>query len=496
MIKRRLNRALAVILCAAISVNCINLSVRAEEQTDTVTMDGDTYVIHSDGQNGVQQENNTDINTNTSTHTGVQLTQAELNTSTNISASRRGFNDLRNMIKNNPSSLYGGTNFFGNAGTNGTDIVTFGAMPITREQYAQYLNNVLNYRNTLVNQTRYFDTNTMPHYTLPTLDAPSFNNLNDEDKMIVNNGIVAHEKGDTNLTRIHLVGGGWIIDPRSFLNFNLFQFFQNGGVFYIGNSGGNTGGQSYNDMINAFYEAATRLGFQTQHIRTDIFNGAPRMRDAPSYSQRYAPVFDFANNEQWPITEYFYVNDVSHTSGSVSGRNTYSYAPPGDPRWGNVSNALSDQYWIGLLTDYHIDTVQKDYISNVNYTSDDRRWTILKDGQPVSEPVITDNPYHELNFTEVYNQYGPGHYDVKCEQYATFTRSIYVKYSSCDYLFDVRTGTILWYSESLVANGRGNSVNLGTEQLEDWVETGDTFSINVNDLGTVEVGESGTDRVD
>jgi len=483
------------LLCVSLLLSNTHI-VRADDDEDTNIdfSDGNTYFIQSDGQDGYDQEQNTDINTNVSTGRVRQLTQAERNTSNRITTARRDFASLRDRIRNENSSLYG--SMFGDTGTNGTDILNFGAISISREEYAQYLNNILNYALTINDETGYFDRNTMPRMTLPDMDIGSYQNLSPERKTVVKNGIAAHEKGESDLRYIRLAGGGFIIDPRSILNFGNFVFLTQNGVGFCYPSGAVSGGSINPDLsgiYNELLDFMARTGFGSECVRRDIFGGFPALTDSSSYRSRYRNLLQRASEEQWPID---FTYNVSVINGNITGRSSYVFPNANDPRWSGVSNSLSDQYYIALLTDYHIDSCQTDYISNINYTSDERRWTIIKDGQPVSEPMITDNPYHELNFTEVYQTYGPGHYDVRCEQYATYMRSIYVRYSTCDYLFDVGTGTILWYSESLVSSGHGTAINLGTEQEEGWIETGDTFSINVNDLGTVEVGESGTDRVD
>ena len=469
---------------------------------DTNWGSGDNITIRSDGQDGYQTEHNTDITTNSSNSNVRQLTQAEMNTSAAISNVRSSLNDIRNQIKNDPNtSLYG--NFFTNMGGSGTDIITFGSLPISRLEYADILNNYMNYRDSLNPDTNYFNNISLPSVSFPELDAYSFTGLSADDQKIVTNGIVSLAKGSNDFSRDTLMNGSItsILNLRNRLDFGLFNIgcvgagFAGFGNMLKLNLGNlrypNGGGQ----MNNYFLTTP-----DTQLVRTDIFSGTPPLRSTNQYTDRFTPLLQRAREEGWPIDIIININ--SNTGNPSRGMlNTpshasYRFANNTDMRWNGVSSALSDQYYIGLLTDYHIDSVQTDVITNINYTSDERRWTIKKDGEPVSEPVITNNPYHELDFTPIYQEHGPGQYEVYCEQYATYVRSMYVMYSTGEYLFDLETGTILWYDETLTSSNTGSGINLGTVTEEGWVATGDTFTVNVNDLGTVDVGETGTDRVD
>lgn len=463
---------------------------------------GEEIYIRSDGEDGYQTEHNTDVSTNSQSSNVRQLTQAEMNTSAAIGNVRTSLNDIRNQIRNNPeTSLYG--NFFTNMGGSGTDIITFGSLPISRLEYADILNNFMNYRDSLNSTTNYFNNISLPSVTFPELDSNSFTGLSGDDQRIVTNGIVSYATGNNDLSRNTLMNGSFasILTHRNRLDFGLFRLGCAGtGMVGLGNllrlSLGNLRYPNGGGQMNNYYLQTP----DTQLVRTDIFSGEPYLRATENYTDRFTPLLQRAREEGWPIDTIINIGDPSGNPSrgmlTAPSQASYRFANNTDMRWNGVSSSLSDQYYIGLLTDYHIDSVQTDVITNINYTSNERRWTITRDGEPVSEPVITNNPYHELDFTPIYQEHGPGRYDVFCEQYATYVRSMYVMYSTGEYLFDLETGTILWFDETLTSSNNGSGINLGTVSEEGWVATGDTFTVNVNDLGTVEVGETGTDRVD
>lgn len=87
-----------------------------------------------------------------------------------------------------------------------------------------------------------------------------------------------------------------------------------------------------------------------------------------------------ANNEGW------------RTSRNANGTLQYDYSQ--NMLFGGSTASLNDNVYIALLTDYHVYSAQKDYIETIDYTSNQRRWTITLNGQPVGEPLITDNPRH------------------------------------------------------------------------------------------------------
>lgn len=196
-------------------------------------------------------------------------------------------------------------------------------------------------------------------------------------------------------------------------------------------------------------------------VRTDIYPGYPPMRDTTTYTNRFNPLISEVVDNGWDQSGSVYMNDTVN---------------------------------ISMLTDYHLYSVVKDYVTQTEYVSNERRWTITKDGTAIGDPVITDDPRHELNFTEVYKDNGAGEYHVVAEQIADIKKSTFAQYDICEYLYETDTGAVLWYNEKMVRNGMGGSIYLNTVTSREWVETGDTFDITINDLGEIEKEGSGTQR--
>ena len=157
-----------------------------------------------------------------------------------------------------------------------------------------------------------------------------------------------------------------------------------------------------------------------------------------------------------------------------------------------TSNSMEDYCSMVYLEEYHISSVQEDYINVIDYTSDTRRWTIYKDDVQVGEPMITNNPQHEFTFTNP----EPGRYKIVAEQEATYESGVFVRYDICTYFFDAETRNLLYFKEETVSNGKGGSVLLDGTRETGFVPTGDYFYITVNDLGEIETDGSLTQRIE
>lgn len=160
-----------------------------------------------------------------------------------------------------------------------------------------------------------------------------------------------------------------------------------------------------------------------------------------------------------------------------------------------TSNQMEDYANLANIEDYHIQSVEKDHIEVIDYTSDVRRWSVYrkgeeKSGQPI-RTAVTDNPRHEFRFSSD----EAGTYTVVAEQQAHYKKGLYVKYDICDYFLDVETGNLLYFNEKLVSNGQGGSVLVGMTEEDGYVPTGDQFEIKVNPLGEVETDGAATQRV-
>nr|WP_303183319.1 hypothetical protein [Lachnoclostridium phocaeense] len=158
-----------------------------------------------------------------------------------------------------------------------------------------------------------------------------------------------------------------------------------------------------------------------------------------------------------------------------------------------TSNAMEDYSSLAYIKDYHINQVETDYVENIDYTSDERKWVVTNAATgEVLEERITDNPRHDFMFSG----YGPGEYLVTAFQMADVTRGTFVRYDVCDYLIDAETGNILYFTERLVSNDSGGSILADARTNQEYMPTGDTFRIRVNDLGEVETDGSATERVE
>ncbi len=476
MRKFKKNRILAIIVILSLFGN---MTVFADENNTDVNIDnngGSSTILISDGQSGEETSSiDSEDNTNSSTTTSSGSTLSE-SARTSINNS----NNIQNTLNIWVSQLRANRNngkFFG-----GFDyspcIRNISYTSIPKSDIAGLLNQVITYRSNLVDN--WIDS----RQTLGGRNAPSqsflyssndfFTRLGTRDLIRAKASMLMTEKNQASDL------------SNEYIDSQIPNLFLGEG-FSVGNNDF-TFSKNSNDILkldwnndNYFdpnFILSGNLG--GTHIREDAFMGVPSLSYFDLYSERFNAFEQMARKEGWP--------------SQLDNRGLRRYYI--DPR---MSSALSDDVYIALLTEYSIIEGEKDVITNVNYTSDERRWTIYLDGQPVSEPIITDNPLHALDFTTVYNEHGAGEYYVVAEQLATYNKSTFIKYNKAEYMFDMATGSILWWNESKYSNGGGGSIYLGTEYIDtpEWVATGDTFNITVNNHGEVDTDDgSGTERTD
>lgn len=475
----------------------------ADGEGQEVVIDGnsdDSYFMQSDGQSGEQSYTSTETTNNTTSTNSTTQTTSEKNTLATRSDVYNTVNGWKGLAKE--TDQYKNGKFMGYG--LGDRATNFTYITVPKYDIAELLNKVTTYTNTT--NDLHIETNGSGD-TVESRDNDSSNDWIDssdylngtpsttlgheahntdygdmslEERNEVKTGIVLNEKGDNDLSKEHIkeqtenvLGNDY--DSSAYGNEDFTM------------SGSATNGTSYMNWNpnSGYYNPQLRNDNSTNYTvpRIDLYTGVPSFKySSDSYKNRFSQYYNLANYENWPS----YYGDFGKKYYETN-RGMYTSA------------ALSDDVYIGYFTEYHIENVTKDYISNVNYTSDERRWTIYLNDSPVSDPVITDNPQHELNFTEVYQTYGAGQYYVVAEQLATYTKSTYVTYDKCEYLFDLGTGVILWFNESKVDNGRGGGVYLGTEDVDtpEWVATGDSYKVTVNDYGEIESNDGdGTTRVD
>ncbi len=473
----------------------------ADEGEEQVINDDDNteYYMQSDGNTGTESYTSGETNNNTtSTNSRVQTTY-EKNTLTARNDIFTTINEWKNRCKETSQYKNGKFAGFGY----GDKAVNFTFITVPKYDVAELLNKVTTYTNEINdlhietdsagNATESIDNdpsndwidsssylNGVPSVSLGNnAHNTDFGDMSLEERNNVKTGVILNEKGDTDHSKEHIQEEKINTLGNDYGEAN----YGNNGDFNLGVSPSSAVHLNWNDDSN-YYNPQLSIGNTNFTIpRIDLYTGVPTFKySQDSYKNRFSQYYNIAQRENWPCyygdfnKKYYETNKDYYTSA-----------------------ALNDDMYIGYFTEYHIESATKDYVFNVDYTSDQRRWSIYLDDVQVSEPIITYNPQHELNFTEVYQTYGTGQYYVVAEQLATYSKATYVTYDKCEYLFDIGTGVILWFNESKVTNGRGGSVYLGTEDVDtpDWVATGDIFTVTVNDYGDIEINDSdGTTRVD
>ncbi len=481
-----------LILAVCILFNT-GISCRAEGSTTIDLNDSNQYTMTSDGQNGNKTNTTSDTNTNTNSNTTKHYTKEEKNALNSQNTIRSDLSDWINRIKNTDN--YRNGKFFGKG--DGDSVVNFSYITVKKNDIAKILNNVNSYKGQFDNRNAsnssgngWVNQTSVPETTLNHNSQNSdYSQMSDEEKNEVKTGIIKNERGETNLSKDTLSKDvdKTLRNNNSSLGNSKFTVSGSGtnpklNINWKNNNKNNINNKNNKNLTNN-HNYQNDMS-QSMTIRPDIYGGSPLLNiPSNSYSDRFKPYEKESITEHWPYN-------------NRDGKNYRIYNT--DPSK-YKSAVLNDNVYIALLTEYHIESTQKNYITNINYTSDERRWSVYLDGEQVGEPVITDNPRHELNFTEIYEEHGPGEYYVEAEQLAKFTRSTYASYDVCEYLYDMKTGTILWFNEKLVSANNGKGVYLGSERINEpeWVSTGDTFTVTVNDVGGIETNDNdSTNRTD
>lgn len=494
---KRISVSLAVLLMFN---NMASFSVFADEtneegwQADTSTTDtteveyGQEVTLDAQGQNTQTETTDTTVTNTEDTNTTTQTTQKKTNKTTvhpdvqKTSSLKAGLQNTANAdnlyrewlakIKSTPNYTDG--KWYGsNSSSASAKNLSYISVPNT--DIANLLNQNTDYRDSLTTNSAGVDTaNTLPSDSIPsTANNSDYGKMSTSEKNATKTAIVLNEKGES--TSKENIGS------KQSTTLRKSDEKVGNGDFTIGqNDDGSLNINMNNDKDNS---NLTNNGNYT-NPRTDAVGGGNTkltINNDNSYWKRLKALYERAGNEDW---EYYYKN------GNTKYYKTSNF---------DKSNALNDETYIALLTEYTIESVQKDVVTKTNYTSDVRRWTVYLEGVQVCDPVETDNPLHELDFTEIYKEYGAGNYYVVAEQEATFTKATYVTYDKCEYLFEMSTGSILWFKESKVSNGDGVGVYVGTETVDtpEWVETGDTYTIRVNENGEIDTdSDTGSKRTD
>lgn len=447
-------------------------TVYADEATVDIG-DGTQVIISSDGQDGTESYNQGSETDNTSTS----------NTTQHYTQEQRNAISYRNSIYNQTRSWYSEMvnmrnhqyqNFSGGFSDNITNMTI---SSLHKSEIAKLLNNVNNLANAGASDW-YSNSYNWGNLTKPSTslsDDGSWSELTSEEREKIREGIVKNENSNFYISQ----NGG-----------TVFAFNVGAVAFFIHDFlGGQICSSSYgseNIQNGRFLQRGSIYTNPGRIAIPNVYLGTPQIHFTDNYIDNFNGYKQMAFQEGWKINRN--PNNILQ----------YTYNP--NMLFGGATASLNDNVYIALLTDYHVYSVTKEHVTNIDYTSDERRWTITLNGQPVGTPLVTDNPKHELNFTEVYEQYGAGDYVVVADQLALITKANFVQYDICNYLFDAESGNLLYAEEKLVRNGYGKSILLDEETSEtpEWTPTGDTFTIHVNDLGELSYdGENpGTERTE
>lgn len=163
---------------------------------------------------------------------------------------------------------------------------------------------------------------------------------------------------------------------------------------------------------------------------------------------------------------------------------------------GYRSNAMNDFVTTTFIREYKIQKVERDILSEIDYTSDKRLWQVYKyvndEWVEVGSPIETNNPEHEFR-TSFHDE---GQYKIVAKQWGVANKTSYAYYATCEYTFDTGSGTLIRYKESSIDNGNAGSICLGTQTgIEGWYDTNDVKYFNANNLGEIETADGITERV-
>lgn len=408
-----------------------NISLAKEKQNEINYDDNSEYYIKSDGKNGNESSKSKEKNANSSTNTTTHYTAAQINASENRKSVQSNVKEWLNQVKNEESYA---DDFVTSAGN---DAINITLSTVSADKVKALLSKVSELKkSTQTSETSYYN--------------------NNYDKSDINNDI---KKTDGTVTNEELQRYKAEIVKKNHPNATTNSQTSKS----AGNNKYHIEFGSRIKMINPNIDMKIirRYINGTIPVRPDIYSGEPSMADSETYTDRYNGLVTQAEEKGWNNTTSVYMDD------SIT---------------------------IALLTDYHIESIEKEHIEIKSYASNERKWHIKLDDVTLCDPIITDNPKHELNFTEIYKEHGPGTYYIVCEQLANVTKSTYITYSTGEYLYEADTGNILYFYESVVTNGAGGAIHLDQTESQEWVETNDTFTIVVNDLGEVETDGSATQR--
>ena len=163
-----------------------------------------------------------------------------------------------------------------------------------------------------------------------------------------------------------------------------------------------------------------------------------------------------------------------------------------------VSNSMEDYCVVTALTDYHISSINIQYISYEDYEPDAEgeptiRWELVNNATGQTVKSDTGN-YTSMKYTNV----PAGDYTLRTLQHKKATKSIRVYYDIRQYLVDKNSETLLYFYNLSVsaADSRDNGkyVEIVKESTDEWVEQM-SRQVHINSLGEVETETSGTERV-
>ena len=417
-------------------ISCASVTTYADNTQTTINLDDSTvYYLQSDGRNNSTRSQSGETTNKTSSNNSVQETQEQKNARESRSSVVATLNEWKNHVKNSDS--YGKCFFY----AAGQDAVNLAFSSVRTDKVKVLIQAVKQLKKDINNGAPEYNNNSIAKIGSDTISS-DYDSMSNKEKNQIKQEIVKQNHSTAIIQNNATV---------TIYENDLEYIVQDSDAGLILNN------PVYDDDISKqlYFNPGTL-------VRRDIFKGYPPMNDMENdYTSRFNGLIAKANDNGW--------ND-------------------------NTSVYMNDSITVCLLTDYHVYSAKKDYITHTSFLNNERRWTITLNGNPIGEPVITDDPRHQLNFTNVYKKYGAGEYHIVAEQLADVQRATFVQYEIGEYLFETDTGNILWFNESRICGNGGGSIFLNAITTQEWVETEDTFDITINDLGEIEKDGSATQR--
>lgn len=470
-----------ILLCGL--VLALTSPVYADEQTEVTVSTGDDCTLASDGQSGSTTKQSSEKNTdevnegvnvyeNDSTKTGRSSTGNQHSDAYN--ASKQARDALQKKLAELRKEMSEDIDLYTMLNDNSMDLTSLKTRTLTDEELCEILNLYQKYKGSLENlsDTEWSSINQRGTVSAnpQEMSQGAYQQLTDEEKDVLAEAIATDVNGNRVSSyrerTIHFTGPGSSGFDGPMIDFG----------FSITNPDGTQ--RNFNPIARdvSGYNPIPINSTQLKLVRPDLTGLNFDLYDSEYWNERMEGLQRIADESGFPYD----------TQG-----NFVQYPGQDDIRW--QSNVMVHTTTVGLLTDYHLTEVERDAVTSTDYSSNRRRWIIYKDDTTeVATTTETDNPRHDIDFKSIYEVYGAGRYTVIAEQFATVTRSTKATYRRYQYLVDMNSGMILSSDTSQTLH----PITLPTSTTDEWIATGDTFIVNVNDLGQAEFGDGGIERTE